>query len=68
MDTYIGEKSREVKEQHKQNELEKLAKEVFEKQNFITYIDICEQIQQIMDVSEELPRATLNLCITMRLS
>lgn len=52
MHTYIGEKSREVKEQRKQKELEKLAKEVFEKQNFITYIDLCEQIQQIMDVSE----------------
>ena len=52
MHAYIGEKSREVKEQRKQKELEKLACEVFEKQKFITYIDLCEQIQQIMDVSE----------------
>lgn len=52
MHAYIGEKSRELEEQRKQKELEKLACEVFEKQKFITYIDLCEQIQQIMDVSE----------------
>lgn len=52
MHTYLGEKSREVKEQRKQKELENLSREVFEKQQFITYIDLCEQIQQILDVSE----------------
>jgi len=52
MHTYLGEKSREVKEQRKQKELENLSREVFEKQQFITYIDLCEQIQQMLDVSE----------------
>lgn len=52
MHTYLGEKTREAKEQRKQKELENLSREVFDRQQFITYIDLCEQIQQMLDVSE----------------
>ena len=29
-----------------------VARDVFDQQTYITYIDLCEQIQQIMDVKE----------------
>ncbi|EGK06064.1 bifunctional DNA primase/helicase [Dysgonomonas mossii] len=52
MHLYIGEKPREEKEKRKEKELVSVAREIFEQQTFITYIDLCEQIQQIMDVKE----------------
>ncbi|MGJ7025672.1 AAA family ATPase [Petrimonas sulfuriphila] len=52
MHLYLGEKPREEKEKRKEKELVSVAREVFEQQTFITYIDLCEQIQQIMDVKE----------------
>ncbi len=52
MHLYCGEKPREEKEKRKEKELVSVAREVFDQQTFITYIDLCEQIQQIMDVKE----------------
>lgn len=52
MHLYIGEKPREEKEKRKEKELENLSRDVFSQHMFITYIDLCEQIQQILDVSE----------------
>lgn len=52
MHLYIGEKPREEKEKRKEKELENLSRDVFTQHSFITYIDLCEQIQQILDVSE----------------
>lgn len=52
MHLYLGEKPREEKEKWKEKELVSVTREVFDQQTFITYIDLCEQIQQIMDVKE----------------
>lgn len=52
MHLYLGEKPREEKEKRKEKELVSVTREVFDQQKFITYIDLCEQIQQIMDVKE----------------
>jgi hypothetical protein len=52
MHLYSGEKPREEKEKRKEKELVSVAHEVFDQQTYITYIDLCEQIQQIMDVKE----------------
>lgn len=52
MHLYSGEKPREEKEKRKEKELVSVAREVFDQQTYITYIDLCEQIQQIMDVKE----------------
>lgn len=52
MHLYRGEKPREEKEKRKEKELVSVAREVFEKQKHITYIDLCERIQSILDVKE----------------
>ncbi len=52
MHIYIGEKTREEKEKRKEKELATLAREIFEAQKHPTYIDLCDRIQQIMDVKE----------------
>ncbi|GHT07609.1 hypothetical protein AGMMS49525_16770 [Bacteroidia bacterium] len=52
MHTYIGEKPTEEKEKRKETELLGVAKTVFSKQRFCTYIDLCEQIQSLLDVKE----------------
>ncbi len=52
MHRYIGEKPREEKEKRKEKELTKVAREIFTTQKHFTYIDLCERIQQIMDVKE----------------
>lgn len=52
MHTYLGEKPKEEKEKRKEDELISVAKDVFDRQQFITYIDLSEQIQAILDVKE----------------
>ena len=52
MHVYRGEKTREEKEKRKEKELVGVARDVFNRQEHITYIDLCEQIQQILDVKE----------------
>ncbi|MDR1984575.1 MAG: toprim domain-containing protein, partial [Prevotellaceae bacterium] len=52
MHAYIGEKPKEEKEKRKETELTGVAKTVFANQRFCTYVDLCEQIQYILDVKE----------------
>ena len=52
MHIYIGEKPREEKEKRKEKELANVAREIFDSQKHLTYIDLCDRIQQIMDVKE----------------
>jgi hypothetical protein len=52
MHIYIGEKPREEKEKRKEKELAVVAREIFSSQKHQTYIDLCDRIQQAMDVKE----------------
>lgn len=52
MHVYLGEKPKEAKEKRKEDELLSVAKDVFDRQRFITYVDLSEQIQAILDVKE----------------
>lgn len=52
MHIYIGEKPREEKEKRKEKELSVVAREVFSSQKHLTYIDLCDRLQQAMDVKE----------------
>lgn len=52
MHLYQGEKPREEKEKRKEKELAGVARDVFERQKQMNYIDLCEQIQQLLDVKE----------------
>ena len=52
MHTYIGEKPKEEKEKRKRNELVSVARSIFSKQRYCTYVDLCEQIQTNLDVKE----------------
>jgi len=52
MHIYIGEKPREEKEKRKEKELATVAREIFVSQKHLTYIDLCDRIQQTMDVKE----------------
>lgn len=52
MHTYMGEKPKEEKEKRKKNELVSVARSIFSKQRYCTYVDLCEQIQTILDVKE----------------
>jgi ABC-type dipeptide/oligopeptide/nickel transport system ATPase subunit len=50
--TYLGEKTKEEKEKRKEIELTAVARTIFGKQRYCTYVDLCEQIQSILDVKE----------------
>lgn len=52
MHVYMGEKPKEEKEKRKEDELIAVARDIFGRQRFITYIDLSEQIQAILDVKE----------------
>jgi hypothetical protein len=52
MHIYIGEKPKEEKEKRKKNELVSVARSIFSKQRYCTYVDLCEQIQTNLDVKE----------------
>jgi hypothetical protein len=52
MHTYLGEKPKEEKEKRKESELVNVARSVFGKQRFCTYLELCEQIQTILEVKE----------------
>ncbi|KAA6302061.1 MAG: hypothetical protein EZS26_001662 [Candidatus Ordinivivax streblomastigis] len=52
MHTYLGEKPKEEKEKRKETELSGVARSIFGKQKHCTYVDLCEQIQSILDVKE----------------
>jgi len=52
MHIYIGEKPREEKEKRKEKELVSVAREIFDNNMHLTYIELCDQLQQTMDVKE----------------
>ncbi|MCM0365857.1 toprim domain-containing protein [Bacteroides fragilis] len=52
MHVYRGEKPKEEKEKRKEDELVAVARDIFGRQDFITYVDLAEQIQAILDVKE----------------
>ncbi|WMI95147.1 toprim domain-containing protein [Bacteroides fragilis] len=52
MHVYLGEKPKEEKEKRKEDELVAVARDIFGRQDFITYVDLTEQIQAILDVKE----------------
>ena len=52
MHVYRGEKPREEKEKRKERDLVNVARDIFGRQTHITYIDLCEQLQQVLDVKE----------------
>jgi hypothetical protein len=52
MHAYCGVKPKEEKEKRKETELIGLAKTIFSKTKFCTYVDLCEQIQRHLDVKE----------------
>ena len=52
MHVYKGEKPREEKEKRKERELVNVARDIFGRQARITYIDLCEQLQQVLDIKE----------------
>jgi hypothetical protein len=52
MHAYLGEKPKEEKEKRKETELVGIAKTIFANQRFCTYVDLCEQIQTLLDVKE----------------
>lgn len=52
MHAYVGEKPKEEKEKRKETELIGVARSIFNNQRHSTYVDLCEQIQAILDVKE----------------
>jgi hypothetical protein len=52
MHVFVGEKPKEEKEKRKETELTGVAKAIFSKQRFCTYMDLSEQIRTILDVKE----------------
>ena len=52
MHVYLGEKPKEVKEKRKEDELVTIAREIFTHKHFLTYMELCEQIQAALDVKE----------------
>jgi DNA-directed RNA polymerase delta subunit len=52
MHAYFGEKPKEEKEKCKETELAGVAKTIFAKQRHCTYVDLCEQLQRLLEVKE----------------
>ncbi|GHT24807.1 hypothetical protein FACS189430_10410 [Bacteroidia bacterium] len=52
MHTFMGEKPKEEKDKRKETELTGVARTVFGNSRHCTYVDLCEQIQSILDVKE----------------
>lgn len=52
MHTYLGEKPKEEKEKRKEDELVAVAREVFGRKRFVSYDDLSEEIQAVLDVKE----------------
>jgi archaellum biogenesis ATPase FlaH len=63
MHTFVGEKPKEEKDKRKEEELTNVAKTIFSEQRYCTYVELCEQIQSILDVKE---RAAKNYIKFMR--
>ena len=52
MPVYVGEKPRAEKEKRKEKELAEMAREAFARQEKYGYIELCELIQEMLDVKE----------------
>jgi len=52
MHTYLGDKPKEDREKRKENELACVAREIFSHKRFLTYVELCELIQESLDVKE----------------
>lgn len=52
MPVYVGEKPREEKEKRKKKELAEMAREAFARQERYGYIELCELIQEMLEVKE----------------
>ena len=52
MPVYVGEKPRAEKEKRKERELAEMAREAFARQEKYGYIELCELIQEMLDVKE----------------
>ena len=52
MHVYLGEKPKEEKDKRKEDELVAVAKEVFSRKRFVTYVELAEEIQSILEVKE----------------
>jgi hypothetical protein len=52
MHVYLGEKPKEVKEKRKEDELVTIARDIFTHKHFLTYMELCEQIQAALDVKD----------------
>ena len=62
MHVYKGEKPREEKEKRKERELVNVAHDIFGRQTRITYIDLCEQLQQVLDIKERTAKSYIASC------
>lgn len=60
MHVYIGEKPREEKEKRKENELTSVAREIFKAKKHCSYMELCERIQQTMDVKERTAKSYIS--------
>jgi hypothetical protein len=52
MPVYVGEKPRAEKEKRKEKELAEMAREAFARQEKYGYIELCELIQEMLEVKE----------------
>ena len=52
MHVYLGEKPKEAKEKRKEDELLAIARDIFARQRFLTYVELCEHLQTALDVKE----------------
>ncbi len=52
MHTFVGEKPKEEKERRKETELTGVARTIFAQHHYRTYVELCENIQAAMDVSD----------------
>lgn len=52
MHCYLGEKTKEEKDKRKENELLNVARSIFRTKPFFSYLELAEELQQVMDVRE----------------
>ncbi len=52
MQVYLGEKSKEEKEKHKENELNATAKTLFAQKRYYSYQELTDKLQEYLDVKE----------------
>jgi len=52
MHIYLGEKPKEAREKRKEDELVAIARDIFARQRFLTYVELGEQLQTALDVKE----------------